>query len=115
MIGKTPRVMEACMARSVFLPLIIALILFMSSCAMRDTKAAAEDISTVRIDLVTCACRGKDRLDYTLNRMQGVIRVKMDDQRNEATVVFDRSQTSVDDIEAALLEAGFLVGGVTVI
>jgi copper chaperone CopZ len=47
--------------------------------------------------------------------MQGVIRVKMDDQRNEATVVFDRSQTSVDAIEAALLEAGFLVGGVTVL
>ena len=101
------------MLRTILYSFILILFFAMTSCAMHNA-VAPENKSAVRIDIVTCACGGKsERAESVLKRVPGVIQVDMNYQRNIAKVFFDKTRTSVADMEAALFDADFIVGEVT--
>ena len=93
------------MARKIFLPLLMTLVFF--NLALLSTASAVET-QTVILDVPGMTCKFCPiTIRKALKKVPGVIDAKADFDSKTATVTYDPSKTTVEDLIKATANAGY--------
>lgn len=76
------------------------------------TVISEADVETATFDISGMSCGGcEEHVNHAVNELRGIVEVRADYMYAKASVKFDRTRTSIEDIKAAIDKTGYKVTG----
>ena len=103
--------------------LVVIMAFLVSGCSSSGSKTSGkegsdqvsvsdENLSLIHLDVSGMTCEGCEKaIVASINKLEGIQEATASHTQEEAVIMFDSTQTSIQDITHAIEDAGYKVGG----